>query len=53
MENFGEWGAEHKNLVGGGSTGEIFPGGGKMNKFSAGGRHLPPFFPVGKPIYIP
>ena len=25
---------------------------GGMSKFSAGGRGLPPFFPVGKPIYI-
>ena len=25
---------------------------GGMSKLSAGGRGLPPFFPVGKPIYI-
>ena len=42
---------EDRNLVGGGSTGGIFPGGG-MSKFSAGGRDLPPSFPVGKQIYI-
>ena len=40
-----------KNLVGGGSIGGIFPRGG-MSKLSAGGRGLPPSFPVGKPIYI-
>ena len=37
--------------VGGGSTGEIVPGGG-LSKFSAGGRGLPPSFPIGKLIYI-
>ena len=37
--------------VGGGSTGEIFPGGG-LSKVSAGGRGLPPSFPIGKLIYI-
>ena len=36
----------------GGLLGAISQVGG-MSKFSAGGRGLLPFFPVGKPIYIP
>ena len=44
-------GGEDKNLVGGGSTEGIFPGGG-MSNFSARGRGLPASFPVGKPICI-
>ena len=45
------YGGEDKNLVGGESTGGIFPGGGN-EQISAGGRSLAPSFPVGKPIYI-
>ena len=43
---------EDKNLVGGVSTGGIFPGGGNEQTFSWWEGPPPPSFPVGKPIYI-
>ena len=45
---FGEWGAEHKNLVGGGSTGEIFPGGGENEQIFNWWEAPPPILPSTK-----
>ena len=49
---FGKWGGGRIKIWWEGVLVEGFSQVGGMSKFSAGGRGLPPSFPVGKPIYI-
>ena len=49
---FGEWGGGRIEIWWEGVLPEVFSQVGGMSKFSAGGRDLPPSFPVGKQIYI-